>query len=148
MIDILLPIPPSANAIWRGIGAHVVKSAGYKAWINEAGFDVQIAKCSGLFGGIKPVIGSYMLLLALPRSMRGDIDNRHKAVNDLFQRMGIVPDDKHCNCLLVVYADDLAKDKCRVVIGKIAEIMDFQEPHPLIHAAVYGFATVATGETR
>jgi hypothetical protein len=79
-----------------------------------------------------------MLLLALPVGMRGDIDNRHKAVNDLMQRTGIVRNDSDCTCLMVVRFGDLPKGRCRVVIGKRQDILNFETPHPLVRAEVCG----------
>lgn len=126
MIDIMLPMPPSANAIWRGTGARVVKSVEYKRWLVHAGMVIQMAKAAG---EIRPFAGKYMLLLALPPTMRGDIDNRHKAVNDLLQSVGLIENDSLCECLLVMRADEVRKEWCRVVAGKRSHIIHL---HPLI----------------
>lgn len=142
MIDITLPIPVSANAIWRGAGSKVVKSAKYKAWLQAVGWEIQLAKNAG---EVRGMTGAYMLLLALPGRMLGDIDNRHKAVNDALQRFGVVPDDKHCDCLLVVRSGDLPNDRCRVVVGRREDILNSDTPHPLVMAGRCGPAPLPSG---
>lgn len=129
MIDITLPMPPSANAIWRGTGARVVKSAPYKQWQIHAGMAIQIAKVKG---EVKRIEGAYMLLLGLPRCMRGDIDNRHKAINDILQKMGIVENDSFCDCLLVAHSDIINKNSCRVVVGSRSRILNPDDLHQLV----------------
>jgi Holliday junction resolvase RusA-like endonuclease len=132
MIDVELTIPPSANRIWRTAKNVVVKSDDYKRWINTVGWELQILKSAGK---VRAIIGTYMLLLAVPQAMRGDIDNRHKALNDALERFGIVPDDKHCSAILVLRSADLPSDRCRVVLAHQSEILNFEQPHPLILAA-------------
>jgi len=125
VIDIELPMPPSANALWRGTGRNVMRSRIYTDWIKAARAAIE---------GQRVIVGPYVLVLALPRSMRGDVDNRHKGVNDLLQHAGLVPDDKLCEALLVLRTDDVPDDRCRVVAGPRCTIFNFRNPHALVRA--------------
>jgi Holliday junction resolvase RusA-like endonuclease len=46
-----------------------------------------------------------MTCTTLPASLRGDIDNRVKALNDLLVRHGVVEDDRFCRRLLIERGD-------------------------------------------
>lgn len=76
-----LPPPPSTNALYSG---RRFKTASYKAWINEAGWELKMQHW-------QPVKGAFELLVQLPG--RGDLDNL-KAVPDLLVSMGVIPDDR------------------------------------------------------
>jgi Holliday junction resolvase RusA-like endonuclease len=94
-IEFTIPLPPSANVIWRALRSsrggspRVVKSPEYKAWIDLC----HILLVSKKIVPKKPV-DKYELEILLPQKMRGDIDNRVKPINDLLQRMKIVNNDK------------------------------------------------------
>lgn len=40
-------------------------------------------------------MGKYIVAIALPEMMRGDIDNRIKGIVDFMANRGLTPDDKH-----------------------------------------------------
>lgn len=87
-VTVLLPVPPSVNALYRhGTGRGPVRSDAYKAWIDAAGWRLQAQRPGR-------VPGAYVLLLAVPRVARMDIDNAAKAVSDLLQRHGVVDNDR------------------------------------------------------
>ncbi len=87
-VTVLLPVPPSVNRIYRHTKERgPVKSDAYKAWIDGAGWRLQAQRPGR-------VPGPYVLLLAVPRTSRMDIDNAAKAVSDLLQRHGVVDNDR------------------------------------------------------
>ena len=83
-----LPIPPSSNNLYAGKSRRF-KTPAYKRWIEEAGWQLRDIK-------VRPVKGWYRLHIRLPVKMRGDNDNRHKALSDLLVRHGLTPDDNRC----------------------------------------------------
>jgi crossover junction endodeoxyribonuclease RusA len=91
LIELKLPLPPSANAIWRSNRGHVHKSAAYKAWLSEAGWEVRAQHPD-------KVSGSYCLAIKAvrPDKRRRDIDNLIKPVSDLLCSVGVIEDDSYC----------------------------------------------------
>ncbi|WP_106735942.1 hypothetical protein [Methylobacterium sp. 285MFTsu5.1] len=88
-VTVLLPVPPSVNRIYRHTKERgPVKSDAYKLWIDGAGWRLQAQRPGR-------VPGAYVLLLAVPRSSRMDLDNSVKAVSDLLQRHGVVDNDRN-----------------------------------------------------
>src|SRR5690242_19697369 len=53
VIELHLPFPPSANSIWRKSGTRMHKSAGYAAWLREAGWQVIAQKQGAIKGPYK-----------------------------------------------------------------------------------------------
>ena len=86
---IRLPVPPSVNALFfnKSKGGRG-KADPYKAWIVAAGWQLKLQRPI-------PVLGRYTLLIRLPQSLQGDIDNRIKAVSDLLVKHEIVEDDRY-----------------------------------------------------
>ena len=93
-IKIVLPLPPSANRIWRHQGGFHHKATEYTAWLRIAG--VQARQQSG--GQRLP--GNYAMRAVLPRT-RVDLDNRCKPINDLLQLAGIVTNDSRLRSMTV-----------------------------------------------
>jgi Holliday junction resolvase RusA-like endonuclease len=92
LITLVLPVPPSANDLFDG-GKRTkrrFKSDRYKAWEDEADGCLYQQK-----RGV--VVGKYIVEIALPEMMRGDVDNRIKAIVDYLgpKGRGLTPDDKH-----------------------------------------------------
>ena len=86
---IRLPVPPSVNALFRNAaGKGRVKTGQYKAWLMEAGLKLKLQRPI-------PVLGRYTLLIRIPQSLQGDIDNRIKAVSDLLVTHEVVEDDRY-----------------------------------------------------
>lgn len=81
MISFTLPVPPSTNQLYSG---RRFKTPTYKAWINEAGWEVKLRN-------IQPIKGPFHLTIYLPGKM--DLDNL-KAIPDLLVSMGIIEDDR------------------------------------------------------
>jgi Holliday junction resolvase RusA-like endonuclease len=65
------------------------KSRRYTDWEAEAESSLWEQRPKGI------VIGAYEVEIILPEMIRGDIDNRSKAIIDFMVKMGLTPDDKH-----------------------------------------------------
>lgn len=92
-VSLVLTLPPSVNVIWNNVGGKYLKSLNYKHWQDAAGWEMTTqARARKLPGG-------FHALVTVPLKMRGDIDNRAKAVFDLLKKQGVIVDDKHLNRL-------------------------------------------------
>lgn len=109
---IILPIPPTANTIWRRSGRRIHLSPDYTAWRNDAGNVLMAAR-------FPKYAGRYALAIDLPRKMRGDLDNRVKGLSDLLVLMGIVEDDRFCDRISISRADDVPVKRCRMTVAAI-----------------------------
>ena len=94
MIRATLPLPPSANALFRNLkSGGRAKTAAYKAWIEEAGYHLMQAwREAG-----KPEIEPQAMLLTISLGLtdrRRDAGNCLKAIEDLLCRCLPVPDDR------------------------------------------------------
>lgn len=87
-VTILLPVPPSANALHRHGTGRPIRSDAYQAWIAAAGWRLQAQRPGR-------VPGAYILLLAAPRGeTKADLDNLSKATSDLLQKHGVIDNDR------------------------------------------------------
>ena len=105
-----LPMPPSANRLWRLGKKGPYSDKQYVAWQEE---------CHALFLQFrwhkKPIRGPYQLWITCDRSKRrGDLDNRCKAVVDLLHRMGVTDDDSKLERIVAEFGD--APVGCRVLV--------------------------------
>jgi Holliday junction resolvase RusA-like endonuclease len=101
MIEIILPLPPSANRMWRRFGNRTVMAPEYREWKSASAESI-----AHQIGGMDP-LRWYSLAIVLPPS-RIDPDNRLKALNDALQAGGAIVDDKHMRCLVLTVDDDRA----------------------------------------
>lgn len=95
MIELSLPMPPSANRLWRRAGHVMHKSTEYKSWLMQAGL---IARSQ--YKG-EPITGPYSLSMDVTRmnKRRSDLDNKIKPTNDLLVSIGFIRDDSDCASL-------------------------------------------------
>lgn len=101
MIHLALPYPPTANNLYRNTSKGRVKTSGYLAWLNEAGWRVKAARPQGLCGRYR------LSLVALaPDRRRRDIDNLLKPVSDLLKACGLVTDDSLAKSVFAEWSDD------------------------------------------
>ena len=84
-----LPIPPSANRLWRVFGGRVVKSRYYAEWLDHV---VWILRRD-----MKPVSVpckvEILLVGGRGTTIRSDLDNKIKPTLDALRDAGIIPDD-------------------------------------------------------
>lgn len=119
-----LPYPPSVNRLWRNSGAdatsRVYLSPSYVKWKQAA--DILLLSTKGWRN--KKIAGSFVadIVLCPPqKGMRGDIDNRIKAVLDFLQRIEVVANDKHCQRVSAEWVDAArAPTGCRVTVRACA----------------------------
>lgn len=113
-ITILLPLPISVNQAYSTAGRRRVKSKKYRDWLKAADSYLMIQQ-----GWRKPIIGPFTLDLAVPISMRGDIDNRAKVIFDLLVSRFITSDDKFCQRLLIERDPTISKNQCKVTVRAV-----------------------------
>lgn len=114
-----LPIPPSLNAMFansrNGSGRGRFKTGVYKDWLMEADIWITPPRARP-----EPLpAGPYGIEIKLPKKMRGDIDNRAKAVIDFLVSRGITPDDKFLHCLTLRRCPELDDGDCWVGIEEL-----------------------------
>lgn len=103
---ITLPIPPSTNNLFFNRYRGRTKTDAYKAWITQAGCELNLQR-------VQPVPGYVEVEIRLPQKMRGDIDNRAKAILDLFVSHKLIEDDAKV-ARLVIERDQVAASLCFV----------------------------------
>jgi Holliday junction resolvase RusA-like endonuclease len=87
-VTVVLPLPPSANRIWRvGENGQVHRASAYRGWLKTVGWECLIAKATGR------VPGFYALRVTVPE-MRKDPDNILKPTGDALQKAGVVANDR------------------------------------------------------
>jgi Holliday junction resolvase RusA-like endonuclease len=105
-----LPIPPSANRIWRRVqGMRGLKLAPeYKAWIEAAGWTARMQLI-----GVPRIEGAFTAIIVVPSGTRRDLDNFCKPLFDLCQRVGAVANDNGLHSYSVSTED---RDDCLVAL--------------------------------
>jgi hypothetical protein len=88
-----LPMPPSVNGLYVGMGKARRRAPVYAAWYDEAGWRINEEKAAGRFKALTSKTW-YWTDVRLPVNHIGDSDNRLKALHDLLHTMGATPDDK------------------------------------------------------
>src|SRR5262245_52728743 len=89
-VTIALPMPPSLNGMYATVRGRRVKTKAARRWANAAAWQIKIGA-----GGHR-IDGPWAIGVVLPCSMKGDPDNRLKAILDAAVASGIVCDDRHC----------------------------------------------------
>ena len=103
MIDVVIPVPPSANALFanrRGGRGGRFKTPRYTQWITAAGWEL-------LMQHPVPIAGRYRLNITLPMRDSADPDNRIKAISDLLVTHRLIEDDrkKYCRGITIIPTD-------------------------------------------
>lgn len=85
--SIEIPVPPSANRIWRVIrGGRVIKSKEYRDWLSFA--------CLLIRANLKPVTLPVSVRITITGGRgRWDLDNRIKPTLDALKHANIIADD-------------------------------------------------------
>lgn len=78
--------PPSVNALFY---SNHRKTKEYRDWQEYFGWRLAQAKAPSF-------TGAYVVELVLTRIVRGDVDNRLKALLDTLVKFNVTPDDRHC----------------------------------------------------
>jgi Holliday junction resolvase RusA-like endonuclease len=111
-----LPFPPSMNRIWRAGGRKstggrtVYRSDEYLDWMREADNLVMARRAFPK----RKIHGAFSAEVTLSRKVRGDVDNRIKALLDFLQSREIIKNDSNCKRLTVERGE--AECGCQVVL--------------------------------
>jgi crossover junction endodeoxyribonuclease RusA len=89
-IILTLPKPPSVNQLYANVGRRRVKTKVARNWHRTAAWLTKLAAKG------QRIEGPWAISVVLPRSMKGDADNRLKPLLDAAVASGIVCDDRHC----------------------------------------------------
>lgn len=110
---ITIPMPPSVNGLYRGMGKNRRRTPKYAAWADEAGWRLNEARARGEF---RPLTAErwYWTDVALPANHIGDSDNRLKALHDLLHGMGATPDDRWLLGGTYMRSETVLPGTCRV----------------------------------
>lgn len=96
MITLTLPLPPSANRLYRAIGrGRSIKSKEYREWIARARSIV-----SESVGNLEPLTGPCTAIIALYLRRRRDVDNSAKPILDVLQGL-VYANDSQVRRLLI-----------------------------------------------
>lgn len=90
-----LPLPPSTNKLFANVpGKGRIRTKAYKQWRHDAGWELKAQRPT-------PVAGNVAVAIHVPQSMRGDVDNRLKALLDLLVAHHVIEDDRLVSKLIV-----------------------------------------------
>lgn len=85
-IELVLPMPPSANRIWRSGRGRVYRSEEYTGWLETCGWEI-----AGQRKGA--VLGPVSVDIEVSSKWRGDVDNRIKPTLDCLVKFGVIEGD-------------------------------------------------------
>ena len=91
MIELKLPLPPSANAIWRSNRSHVHNRRHTRPGFTQAGWEARAQHPDKIEGAY-----SFSIEAVCPDQRRRDLDNLIKLVGDLLASIGVIEDDRLC----------------------------------------------------
>lgn len=115
-----IPVPPSANALWRAVpGKGVLKSKQYRAWLQEAQGVLLEHAWNGIRFGKEPV----RIRIVPPFNARRDIDNYGKATLDALVHANVLHSDRMTS-VPHMEIEAGAKDQtgCLVTVSRIAPL--------------------------
>lgn len=112
-IVLSLPLPPSANRLWRTGRGKIYRSDIYNSWLGEVVWIIVRQSQS------KRVTGSYKLtILATPPDKRKrDLDNLLKAASDALVKSGIIDGDHLCRWIEAKWVD--GDPGCQLIVEEI-----------------------------
>lgn len=98
-VPIQLQYPPSANSIWRNVDGKTLLSKTYRAWKNQALWDLKFQKPA-------KVLGPYRLTIIAtrPDKRARDLDNLVKPLGDALTPAGIIRDDSDAQSILIAWS--------------------------------------------
>lgn len=118
MIDwqrIEFPAPISTNALFRNVaGSGRVKTSQYRAWIEDAGWRIVMAKPCRIMGAAE-------VHILISNASRIDADNAAKAVLDVLTKHQVIEDDRRVRKLTIEFGDTPSQlVSVRPLIGETA----------------------------
>jgi len=115
LIEIMLPMPPSANRIWRSARGRVFRSAEYDSWEKSVLWLIRQATKATFQERVD-------VSIELPCKGRGDADNRIKPVMDALVHAGVLKGDskKYVRGVQAFWSDEDLGECIRVKIVPVA----------------------------
>ncbi len=114
-ITLFLPLPPSANVLWR-VNRRTGKpylNPVYTKWKKQALASLWTQKPAGGFP--HGFAGEFNVHITVPLAMRGDVDNRVKAVLDFLQKPAcIIANDSQAQGAAISRSEHVKRGTCRV----------------------------------
>ena len=110
-VTISLPMPPSANRIWRAGRRRVYRSAAYLRWLRSAGWELKTQRPTPFPAGLSIGI---TIRAGKPDKRRRDADNIAKAICDLLQAHAVIDNDVNVGDLRIVWDDSIAAGRVQV----------------------------------
>ena len=118
-LAILVPLPPSANALTRNVkGRGRVNTAGYNLWLEDAGYTVRMAhRAAGRPEFTKPLKVTLQLGL---RDRRRDAGNCLKPIEDMLVKSIVgLPDDRWNDSISIERDGTIAPGMARITITSL-----------------------------
>lgn len=111
---VALPVPPSVNRCWRNVrGVGRVRTAHYRAWLDEAGWTLRAQRPPRIDGDV-----SVSIRAGRPRRRR-DLDNTIKPLLDLLVSCGVIVDDSRVTALAAAWDAAIAEGQVSITIRQI-----------------------------
>jgi len=100
MIEIHIPLPPSANTMWRNVKGRTLLSKKYREWRTEAASQIVFYQAP------RKILGPVSIFIKARRPRRNaDIDNRIKPILDLLEEVGVIENDNQVEFLCIRWDD-------------------------------------------
>lgn len=114
VVTLDLPLPPSANAIWRTTkSGRTYLNPKYRDWRKAATTSLWTQKPAG---GFPKFEGAFEVQIVVALKMVGDIDNRVKPALDFLASANIIANDKHAHRATIARSEFVPKGMCRVFV--------------------------------
>ncbi len=114
VVTLDLPLPVSANVIWRTTkSGRTYLNPKYKDWRKAALTSLWTQKPAG---GFPFFSGAFEVQIAVALKMRGDIDNRIKPMLDFLASANIIANDKFAHGAAITRSESVGKGMCRVFV--------------------------------
>jgi Holliday junction resolvase RusA-like endonuclease len=92
------------------------KTKAYREWLRQAGWEIKLSEPKP-----EPIVGMYTAQIVVSSKLRGDIDNRVKAVLDLLVSLGLTSDDFYCFKSSIERSNEVDIKRCIVTIREYVD---------------------------
>ena len=99
--NIVMPWPPSLNAIWRVFGGRVILSKSARQYINAAPKHLPAGRVTPLRGRLCVWLTLHPPQKLASRGQHWDIANREKLLLDVLTKQRVWLDDSQVDCLVI-----------------------------------------------
>jgi len=121
IVTIDLPFPPSLNGNWKAGGGGIYASPRYKAWKEEAGWEIRRQKPAKIDGRFEAE-----MVFARPDERKRDLDNLAKPVLDALKAANVIEDDSLASRLTLAWGPIIGSTKgARISLWPFDEVTDY-----------------------